>query len=197
MDFEVSGFCALRGRNGAPWNMLMTTDAAEEIVRPALSKRREGSVSVNTLYRVLAHPDLMREVGPVATALDGRAPATKLASTFAPTPARAVQKGCPFGPVSPPGVNHTIAQVGWRKVAMLRAVSRGVKAAVEDGEDGWQRLALVLAEEEALYVPLEIVRVGVTWKDLFWDHLFPARDKWRGGAAAPDQQACPVPRPAP
>ena len=87
MDFEVSGFCALRGRNGAPWNMLMTTNAAEEIVRPALSKRREGSVSVDTLCRVLAHPDLMREVGPVATALDGRAPATQLAGTFAPTPA--------------------------------------------------------------------------------------------------------------
>jgi hypothetical protein len=90
-------------------------------------------------------------------------------------------------------VNHTTAQVGWRKVAMLRAVSRGVKAAVEDGEDGWQRLALVLAEEEGLYVPPEIARVGVTWKDLFWDDLFPARDKWRGGAAAPDQQASPPP----
>ncbi|KAJ1495370.1 hypothetical protein T484DRAFT_1762473 [Baffinella frigidus] len=51
-------------------------------------------------------------------------------------------------------------EVGWRSVAMLRAVSRGVKATVEDGEDGWQRLAVVLADEAGLYIPPEYAKVA-------------------------------------
>ena len=106
-------------------------------------KRVAGGVPL--LCSVLAHPDMMREV--IDLVLES------------PLQRCAPERGT-FAPTTMPKHHSNRIQVGWRNVAMLRAVSNTIKAAVEDGEDGWHRLSLVLADEAGLYIPPEYAKVA-------------------------------------
>ena len=70
---------------------------------------------------------------------------------------------------------------GWQHVVALRAVSASLKGWIESGEDAWKTLSACLASDAGLYVPPEIPECSgaVGWKNFFFDHLYPARHKWK------------------
>mmetsp|Transcript_4342 Transcript_4342/g.10377 ORF Transcript_4342/g.10377 Transcript_4342/m.10377 type:complete len:589 (-) Transcript_4342:1238-3004(-) len=78
---------------------------------------------------------------------------------------------------------ETLRAMGWRHAIKLRLVCKGCS---EGGDDGWSTLCDVIASDLGLFLPNNSSGTFVKSKKTFFEHLYPARNKWAESDATTD-----------
>jgi len=80
-------------------------------------------------------------------------------------------------------LDSCVKAMGWKHAIMLRLVCKGTS---EGSGEGWSTLCEVMASDLGLFLPRNSSGTYVKNKKIFFEHLYPARNKWAESEVASD-----------